>query len=106
MILRRQGDVYIEQVNESSSTEELSKVDEQILAYGEVTGHKHVLKPDTAETLIKSAFKDGIRYVEVSGGTATIVHEEHAPITLPPGLFEIKIQQEYDPIVFRRSVQD
>lgn len=104
MTMRRQGDVFITQVSETK--ENLAQVKEQILAYGEVTGHKHVLRPDSVDTLIKSAFKDGVRTVEVSGGTATIVHEEHAPITLPPGLFEIKIQQEYDPNQYRRNVQD
>jgi hypothetical protein len=42
--------------------------------------------------------------VRIAGG-ATIVHEEHGPITLPPGDYQITIQREYEPESIR-NVQD
>lgn len=41
----------------------------------------------------------GTRTVEVDG--AVVRHEEHAPIALPAGLYEITIQREYHPEAIR-----
>ncbi len=34
--------------------------------------------------------------LRIEGG-ATFVHEEHGPVTLPPGDYEVTIQREYSP---------
>ncbi len=80
-----------------------SAVSEAVLAYGEVTGHKHVVMPDTEETVIVYGENGGGKFMEISGGTATVRHEEHAPITLPSGKYFVHIQREYDPEAYRRE---
>ena len=99
----RQGDVYIFQVEKIDKELETKK--EVVLAEGETTGHKHVLVADKG-TKIRMAQDEKGFYLDISGGTATIKHEEHAAIKLEPGLYFANIQQEYDPIVYRRKVSD
>ena len=36
-------------------------------------------------------------YFEVSGSEATIKHQEHEPITIPEGIYRVRIVKEYDP---------
>lgn len=91
----RQGDVYIQEAEKIPC--KVKQVSEAVLAHGEVTGHKHVVVPDTEETLIVYGENGDGKFVEISGGTATVRHEEHAPVTLPPGKYFVLIQREYDP---------
>jgi hypothetical protein len=103
----RQGDVLIFEVDNLPPVieHEMKAKQEVVLAEGEVTGHRHLLVADP-ETKVEIAH-DGVGfYLKVSGGKATIRHEEHKPITLAPGNWRIKIQQEYDPLRYRRNVID
>lgn len=72
-----------------------------VLALGEVTGHAHALRACDARsfTLPQSIplFEwQTNRFVQVPR-EATLVHEEHAPIHLPPGEYAVLIQREYRP---------
>lgn len=64
------------------------KLERAILAEGEHTGHYHeahgesVALYDTGE-------------LEAPHG-AIVTHQEHAPITVPPGTYQRSIVQEYD----------
>ena len=82
-----------------------------ILALGEATGHHHrfelnKLDPDvTISTLHekygrywKSGYRRDPSYFLVEGGPATLYHEEHNPLTVPPGLYRRSIIREYDHI--------
>lgn len=62
-----------------------------VLARGEHTDHKHVIEGDV------EIYKDetGRLFVKIEG-MGTITHEEHKPITLPPGTYEMKHEQEFD----------
>ena len=62
-----------------------------IVAYGEVTGHCHEVIGEGVEVFEQ----DGTLYVSAPKG-GTIQHEEHKPITLPPGDYQIGIVKEYD----------
>jgi hypothetical protein len=62
-----------------------------VLAEGEHTGHSHVVEDDEAELI-----KIGERMLLKLTKAATVVHEEHKPITLSPGIWEIGRVQEYD----------
>lgn len=64
-----------------------------VLAEGEATGHAHRADLDHAHVWVNLA---GQLYV-VNREAATVTHEEHAPITLPPGAWRVVRQQEYDP---------
>lgn len=70
-----------------------------ILAYGEVTGHSHrIAEPESAEFFEL----DGIIFMNVIAESATVVHEEHRPITLPRGTYRVWQQREYTPTQSRR----
>src|SRR5687768_9354181 len=95
----RQGDVILVPIDALPTTKLMPH--RPVLAEGEITGHAHRLtRPDTAQV-----YADGPRlFLKVSGDTATIEHEEHKAITVPKGLYEIRIQREYSPAEIRRVV--
>lgn len=90
----RQGDVLLVKVGElpgEAVPEELIE-DRIVLAYGEVTGHAHALSTSFAVAYAH----DADRYVVAKEG-ATLVHEEHNPIVLEPGVYRVVRQREYSP---------
>jgi hypothetical protein len=88
----RHGDVLIEELPALPSVRE--KLPHTILAHGEVTGHCHRIKEaDTADLYSTS---EGF-CLHVRGLTATVIHEEHAPITLTGGYYRVWRQREYSP---------
>lgn len=98
-IQARQGDVFVVRVNPSKSKERLKAIEKDknrtVLAYGEVTGHAHAIAEDTA-ALWETAVGMTNRLLEVTK-EVVLRHEEHDPITIKPGLFEIVRQREYAP---------
>jgi hypothetical protein len=44
--------------------------------------------------------------VAVLAGPGTVTHEEHAPLTLPPGVWRFARQRRYDPATHARVVAD
>lgn len=62
-----------------------------VLAEGEATGHAHIIEETDAELI-----RIGERMLLKLGGSATVVHEEHKPVTLQPGIWEIGRVSEYD----------
>lgn len=106
----RQGDVLLLPITKLSEASRLrlrvtgTKEDNPhaILAFGEATGHMHrVAEPDKV-SLWRS---DGRRFLQVDQPTS-LVHEEHHPVALPFGLFEVLAQREYDPLLHSRRVLD
>lgn len=99
----RQGDVLVAGVGARGSAlpKGAQKVKRDtgriVLAYGEVTGHAHAITSPHA-TLWESG--DGARYLEVKR-TCSLMHEEHATITIPAGLYQITRQREYSPEAIR-----
>lgn len=95
----RQGDVFIISRKSAPSGERVSR--RPVLAEGEVTGHAHRLaRPDSG-----SVFTVGSQmYLEVLEHSATVTHEEHGPVELKRGCYEIRIQREYSPKEIRRVV--
>jgi hypothetical protein len=61
-----------------------------VVAHGE-SGHSHVIQDDAA-----TMFQVGDRFYLELEKTAMLTHEEHKPITLSPGVWEIGRVQEYD----------
>lgn len=59
----------------------------KILAEGELTGHAH-------RTIAEDSFVEN-NVLAAPKGT-TVKHEEHNPIKLPPGEYDISIVREYD----------
>lgn len=102
MIVYRQGDVVLIPVSEKLPTDAKAipaDAGRTILAYGEVTGHAHALPMKAAKRY--KAGSNGKDYVKVNK-PAELRHEEHAPINLPEGLYEMRIAREYTPAGVRQ----
>lgn len=69
-----------------------------VIARGEVTGHAHRLQISRGRTLLIAA---GVMYIRAMNRVATVDHEEHGPIALPPGNYEVRRQREYEPAGWR-----
>jgi len=91
--LYQHGDVYLNRVeiDLAGAQEEKPKKGCLIVAEGELTGHAHRVKEKEAIICVK----DGKRYILTEEGF-TITHEEHKPITVTPGTYEIGFVQEFD----------
>lgn len=103
----RQGDVLIE---EASIPENVVKEDGRngvILAYGEATGHSHVLEEEAGEIYLTSTpAKDlDIKFLKVRESNKRIVHQEHSPIPTKKRGYKITRQREYTPAAIQ-SVRD
>jgi hypothetical protein len=96
----RQGDVFIETciVPEDVKAVKRARDGRLILAAGEATGHHHAI----ADMDVEMYERDGVLYLNVPAGGATVRHEEHGPITLPGGGYSVRIQREYHPDEIRR----
>ena len=97
----RQGDVYIIPV-EDISLGNVRCLDDGVLATGEATGHRHrIAEGDLGKAALYEL--GGQKFLRVSAeGGISIVHEEHGPIQIAPGLYEVRIQREY----FMKSIQE
>ena len=96
----RQGDVLIERIDSIPKTAVRQKASERIiLAYGEATGHHHAIEEhDAADWWKDEAGSD--QFLDIREA-ATITHQEHAPIPLPPGKYLVRRQREYSPEAIR-----
>lgn len=98
--LYRQGDVLFRRVD-SIPREGAVKRENGVIAYGEVTGHTHAIADlDAAEALDCG----GGLFVHVGENGVSIQHQEHGPITLPAGDYQVTIQREYSPEEIRNVV--
>lgn len=100
----RQGDVLLRETDRKiTAKHKLVARDggRVVLAYGEVTGHAHAL----CEPHVELFDLRGERLLKLEK-PANLVHEEHATIPLPAGLYEVVRQREYDPELESRQVQD
>lgn len=105
--LYRQGDVLFTRIDALPKGKR-KKRENATVAYGEVTGHSHALAVEDREVAEVLEIGDGL-YVHVSEcglsiSGATFVHEEHGPITLPPGNYGVTIQREYSPSEIRNVI--
>ena len=96
-----QGDVMLWPVDSIPDGAEQAPGDRHVLAYGERTGHAHVLHGAALWTA------DGERYVQaVADAEAVLRHEDHGP-DVPDALPYRVIQQvEHDPMGGFRAVAD
>lgn len=104
MTIYRQGDVLVMRVDGTmpagakSVKREAGRI---VLAHGELTGHAHAIASKRASLWSKGEE----RFLKVRE-RAFIQHEEHAPITLPPGLYKVIRQREYVAPEIDRRVAD
>ncbi|MGZ4973977.1 MAG: hypothetical protein ACXWDN_14550 [Limisphaerales bacterium] len=108
----RQGDILIELVAEIPDVATRQERSRQVtLAYGEMTGHQHVLETEdpavwwTLEEASSGHVTIGLGASELFlsiSADGTVNHPEHAPIQLPPGSYRVTRQREYSPAAIRR----
>ena len=82
----RQGDLLFIPVTEIKGKKQKNNV----IAYGEMTGHSHTL----ADGEVFSHKGDKFLVLDKA---SEIVHEEHKPIALEPGKYQVLKQREYKP---------
>ena len=96
----RQGDILfipVDKIPEGSKPK-----GDGVIALGEATGHKHQLSQGSKAALEMVA---QVMYINALLEGAEVVHNEHPPISLPPGNFQVEQQEEYHPESWRQ-VQD
>jgi hypothetical protein len=93
----RQGDVFLMRCDRvpEGAKEKLRDKGRTVLAYGEVTGHAHAFK----DPGVCSLRAEGVAWdiLKVTAGiVGRLQHEEHGQIAVGPGVYEVRIQREYD----------
>ena len=92
----RQGDIFITRVQTIPSGAKAQP--HCVLAEGEVTGHSHRVAETGAARLF---IHPSSLFLEVTADQATVVHDEHGPITLERGRYRVWRQREYSPEAIR-----
>jgi len=117
----QQGDVLLVSIPENEAKEILTECKEKVswdndgkvvLALGEATGHHHrfehnkldfgvlvstvheIAKPTRSHP--SGSIVDEPTYYLIKGGNATLYHEEHNPLKVPPGLYRRTIVREFN----------
>lgn len=95
----RQGDIFFEVVSNFKKTASMKQKTDNVLAYGEVTGHSHkVIEPSISEC---ESYVDEKGDIYIMSRTTPIIvgHDEHNQITMPANTWIcVTRQREYDPI--------
>jgi hypothetical protein len=100
-----QGDLLIERVEDLEPSGTIIAPEETgatVLAEGELSGHRHAVfervtmfRDDALARDIPAGLYVG--HLKVEGDAATLVHEEHDPITLRQGTYLVRRQRELQP---------
>lgn len=88
----RHGDIMIEHTGAIPA--DARRLQHTTLAYGEVTGHSH--RVEAPEKAVLWQHPNGDCYLHILE-TTRVIHEEHHPITLAPGIYRVWHQREYTP---------
>lgn len=94
-MLYQQGDVLMKKMDCLPWPCLLKKTTDPVLAKGEATGHVHTIAPDDLSNVDIYTDENGNIFVEAKK-PATIVHQEHKPVTIPEGVYQVSIVREYD----------
>lgn len=112
----RQGDILITRI----SAEEWDKISgdatlapskarkgKLVLAEGEATGHNHTVEGSGVSLSERPQDKGEKKYISVKARTkASVIHDEHGSMELPPGHFIMERQREHVPRSTPRRVYD
>ncbi len=103
----QQGDVLLHQVSGiPQGAVPARQQGKLVVARGEQTGHSHVIDSDKA--ILWSLTRNGATelYLEVQA-PVTIVHDEHKPLPIPPGIYRVGRVKEFDYFEeMERRIQD
>lgn len=94
----RQGDVLVREVRTKEfvrhGTELAAENGRIVLARGEATGHSHSIDARVGKLFEDS--RPGVCYLLLDE-PGLLEHQEHSPISLPKGVYEVIRQREYEP---------
>jgi hypothetical protein len=90
--LARQGDILFIKIE--ALPENLKKVQDRIVAHGEITGHAHRVPDMDGVAVLEN--EQGDKFINATTDW-TITHDEHGPILLEEGIWEARRQREYTP---------
>lgn len=76
--------------------EQMEKIKDNCIAYGEATGHAHELIGQPEDFDLRRDVKNKVEYLKVHN-VIFLKHQEHAPVELKPGNYRFGRQLEYDP---------
>jgi hypothetical protein len=93
MTLYRHGDLSFHPIEKLP--ENLKKINNPILAYGEATGHNHLLVAERENQFEIMEDLAGNRYLQVNEPTR-LTHQEHKEITIEKGLYWVRNEREYN----------
>lgn len=98
----RQGDIFFKTVK--NVPENLKKKTDNILAYGEVTGHSHKIMSPSISEMESFVDENGDIYVLSPNSEIRIGHDEHDVIVLPQNEWIcVSRQREYDPLAAEKE---
>ncbi len=98
-LLIRQGDILLEKVKDEDITGEKIQSQDNIIAHGE-SGNQHRMNQ---QVIIFEDKKTKDRFVKVLSEQTELVHQEHAKIAIPKGLYRIRREREYN--AFEQSIR-
>lgn len=105
----RQGDVLLVPCAAipAGAYEEAAENGRVVLARGERSGHAHTMAADRVCYFRDDGSGGGGAFIRVAGSAPVdLRHEEHAPLTIPPGSYRVVQQREYQPRALPRIVTD
>lgn len=89
-VLKRQGDILLERMETPAESLVLrARVEDGVIARGEVTGHAHVLEGGE----LRHGDRGLLAIVSAEG--AVVTHQEHDEIQLEEGVWFVHTQREY-----------
>ena len=97
----RQGDILIKPVDALPPDASPAPPDARgrvVLALGTATGHAHAF--NSGASMFHTP--DGARFIQIADTGADLVHDEHATIPVPAGVYAVIRQREYHPEAIRQ----
>jgi hypothetical protein len=101
----RQGDLLLVPVPALPEGARRARSGCLVLARGEATGHAHVVD-DVRASLHRLAWSPATYLSVVGDEPVSLVHQEHDPLEVQPGVYEVRRQREYEPQGRSRRVSD
>jgi hypothetical protein len=95
MTFKHQGDIPFYPFTGTPTGTKVTHTGSVVLALGEHTGHKHVLKTLNPNDLEAWKQLEG-GWVITLKTEGTLVHEQHGAITIAPGTYRVGQEREYD----------
>ena|SRR3990167_1014316 len=94
-MIYRHGDILIIPT-EKRKGKKVNKGKSYVLAYGEVTGHKHLLTADRQDTSFGVVEDENGNIVLTLGKSGVLTHEEHKKLEIQEGSYLVVHEREKD----------